>query len=238
MGLFNFRKDKKKPVVMYAHADYNQIMNNGKVDNIPVEKIEIGHVSLPTGQIVVSDPLAYPEMPALTRTVPPGNYPVTLYVAKTADSGDRIAIAVLTLQKGIATKFEMAVRPDEDISTLAAEDFDFFGFPVDAGLGGFMDHQTMEYYLEFLQQFDAQNPNGNIYDDFFAAEFAKNGTPGRPDGDWVHFTFPNRPELNFTMFSSGYGDGHYPAYWGMDEKNELINLVIDFHVLLLPDEKE
>lgn len=38
------------------------------------------------------------------------------------------------------------------------------------------------------------------------------------------------------MFQSGYGDGVYPAYWGMTKNNEIISLVIDFHVLLLPDE--
>jgi hypothetical protein len=37
------------------------------------------------------------------------------------------------------------------------------------------------------------------------------------------------------MFSSGYGDGVYPAYWGLDAGRQAVNLVIDFHVLLLPD---
>jgi hypothetical protein len=36
------------------------------------------------------------------------------------------------------------------------------------------------------------------------------------------------------MFAPGYGDGVYPAYWGVDTHGKAINLVIDFHVLLLP----
>jgi hypothetical protein len=38
------------------------------------------------------------------------------------------------------------------------------------------------------------------------------------------------------MFQSGYGDGIYPAYWGMTNDNEIVSLVIDFFVLLLPED--
>jgi len=39
------------------------------------------------------------------------------------------------------------------------------------------------------------------------------------------------------MFQSGYGDGVYPAYWGIDKDGNITSLVIDFLVLLLPKEQ-
>jgi hypothetical protein len=30
------------------------------------------------------------------------------------------------------------------------------------------------------------------------------------------------------MLSSGWGDGRYPTYWGVNQENELIELTIDF----------
>ncbi|MCR6640354.1 MAG: DUF4241 domain-containing protein [Sporocytophaga sp.] len=82
-----------------------------------------------------------------------------------------------------------------------------------------------------------KNPEGNIYDDFFAAEFKKNAIDqNNPQdyGDWVNFKLPGS-ELNITMFQSGYGDGVYPAYWGIDKEGQVTSLVIDFLVLLLPE---
>ena len=32
--------------------------------------------------------------------------------------------------------------------------------------------------------------------------------------------------------TSGYGDGAYPAYWGVDEKEEIVSLYIDFMILV------
>lgn len=110
--------------------------------------------------------------------------------------------------------------------------------PVDAGLGGFFDYKTGIEYNKFLDKFHADNPDGNIYDDFFAAEFKKNAiTPDDQTdyGNWINYTFPNT-DLNITMFQSGYGDGVYPAYWGLDEQGDIVSLVIDFFVVLLPDE--
>jgi hypothetical protein len=37
------------------------------------------------------------------------------------------------------------------------------------------------------------------------------------------------------MFQSGYGDGSYPSYWGLDKNGEVLSLVIDFLVLLVPE---
>ena len=219
---------------MKSRINYNEILFQNVVDGMPVRKIAIGSLALPTGQIVVCDPLAYPDRPPFVRAVAPGYYPVTLYMADTGASGERVAIATLQFNSTQADYYELALRPNEDDSELASPD-EFYGFPVDAGLGGFIDVAVLTYYNQFLDNFYTAHPNGNIYDDFFKDIFKLTATEERPDGDWVNFQFPEKPDYNLSMFSSGYGDGVYPAYWGLTKKGECVNLIIDFHVLLLPE---
>ncbi len=231
--MFGLFKKKVKKTEVYSHADYNIIFENKIVDGIPVELLEIGNVKVPSGRIVVCDPLVVPNAKPLKRKVETGEFPVKIYVAKTENSGDKYAVAKLELKLNRAVKWVLAVREGEDINKLQHED-EFYGFPVDAGLGGFFDKQAGAVYLNFLDDFVKKNPNGNIYDDFFAAEFKKNAKDQNdPEdiGDWINFQLPNS-ELNITMFHSGYGDGVYPAYWGIDENGEVVSLVIDFFVLL------
>ena len=53
-------------------------------------------------------------------------------------------------------KWVLAVRPDEDISELK-EKADFFGFPVDAGVGGFFDYTTGLEYNKFINELMKKN---------------------------------------------------------------------------------
>ncbi|AYL95808.1 DUF4241 domain-containing protein [Mucilaginibacter celer] len=223
-----FKKEKE----VYSPVDYNRVFDNTVIDGIPVERLDIGLLNVPTGQIIVCDPLVFSDAQPFTKTVAPGKYPVTIYIAKTPDAGDRYAVACLEIKPGRAEKWVLALTKGQDTSQLKNEG-DYFGFPVDAGLGGFLDSQTAAVYDKFLDDFQKNNPNSNIYDDFFAAEFKKNAADqDDPNdiGDWVNFTFPGT-DLNITMFHSGYGDGMYPAYWGTTNDEEIVSLVIDFMVL-------
>lgn len=124
----------------------------------------------------------------------------------------------------------MAVTEHQDIKELN-EDNDFFGFPVNAGLGCFCDLEAQQLYNEFDSGFMQRNPDGNIYDDFFAAEFKKNATnPGDDTGNWLNFYLPNKPDLNIIMFHLGYGDGMYPCYWGTNDEGKICSLIVDFQV--------
>lgn len=240
--MFSFFKKKNIIVEKLAPSDFNIIFNNTIVDGVTIELLEIGKLNTPTGQIVVCDPLVVPNTMPLNKTVQPGEYPIKIYVAKTKESGDRYAIAKLEFSSKRADKWVLAVRDGEDVSQLKDED-EFYGFPVDAGLGGFFDYKAGLEYNKFVASFEKANPNGNIYDDFFDAEFKKNAlNPNDPNdpndyGNWINFKIPNT-DLNITMFQSGYGDGTYPAYWGTTNDNEIVSLVIDFLVLSLPKYKK
>ncbi len=230
-NIFGQKPDKK---VKPANCDYNSFFEKSVFKETPLSLFTPGEVSVPTGEIIACDPLVYfsNSLP-FNKRVKPGKYPVTVCIAKTKESGERYAIVKLELSKSIATKWELAVTKEQDVSELKNED-EFFGFPVDAGLGCFMDLQTRHFYNEFYDDFMRKNPGGNIYTDFFADEFRKNAIdPNDPTdpGDWINFHLPNRPGLNIVMFHSGFGDGVYPSYWGTDDIGETCSLVIDFGVL-------
>src|SRR5690349_16657523 len=70
----------------HSEFDYNIVFENSVVNGIPVELLEIGDLNVPSGKIVVCDPLVTPDMPPLSLTVSPGKYPVKIYVAKTQQS--------------------------------------------------------------------------------------------------------------------------------------------------------
>lgn len=191
-------------------------------------------MAIPTGQIIVCDPLAYSynSLP-FDRKVKPGKYPVTVCIAKTKDSGDRYAIVKLEFSKSKASKFQLATTEGQDIKDLKEED-EFFGFLVDAGLGCFMDLQTKQFYNEFDDNLMKENPDGNLYDDHLENEFKKNATDLNDPtdaGDWLNFYLPNKPELNVVMFHSGFGDGVYPSYWGINDNGEICSLIVDFNVI-------
>ena len=226
-----FGSGKKRPV-KYSAVDYNKFFDNNALDAIPLEHLSLGHLVVPSGQIIACDPLAYIyNSKPFNRNVKPGRYPVTACIAKTEKSGDRYAVVKLEFNKTRPTKWELAAHNDNDIADLKEDEF--VGFPVDAGLGCFCDPETKKFNNEFTDEFYKKNPNGNIYNDFFAAEFKKNAVEqDDPEdiGDWLNFQLPNKPELNIIMFHSGYGDGVYPCYWGTND-GDICCLVVDFSVI-------
>ncbi len=117
----------------------------------------------------------------------------------------------------------------KDLTSL--EDGEYFGFPVGAGLGCFVDESTNDLYLKMIDQFYSENPDKNYYDDLLAKEFEEYSSKSEFSseiGDWNNHIIDNQKKLNIIMFSSGWGDGYYPTYWGYDEIGSTIELTIDF----------
>lgn len=49
----------------------------------------------------------------------------------------------------------------------------------------------------------------------------------REDGDFLNGQIPGT-EYHLPIFQSGFGDGVYPVYWGMDETGNICQIVIQF----------
>lgn len=195
-------------------------------------EIHVGDLNLPTGRIITADPFFSMEQRPFTRTVEPDKYPVFIYMAEIDELHHRIAYAKIKFRPEEATRWVLAITDDltdEELNDLGEDEF--YGFPVESGLACFLDEETNR---EFTAKMDAmldKNPESNYYDDVLAEEFRKysgKNNFSRELGDWNdHHPNPDS-DNNVIMFSSGWGDGYYPAYWGVNENGDTVELVIDF----------
>lgn len=194
--------------------------------------LNIGALNLPSGQIIASDPFFTRDAKPFVKQVNPGVYPVNISLLKINEGHHRIAFARIKFKPEKATTWSLAITEGAKISQLKRLKADeYFGFPVDAGLGCFLDEKTNEVYERKCEEFERDNPGKNYYVDILVEEFAENakGSPYSSSfGDWNNHLVDEKDNLNIIMFSSGWGDGSYPTYWGTNDKNEIVELVIDF----------
>jgi len=91
--------------------------------------------------------------------------------------------------------------PNEDDTELASPD-EFYGFPVDAGLAGFMDMSVLAYYNQFLDNFYTAHHHGNINDDFFKNIIKLTATEDCPDA-------PSYPRRCSFLYNYCIETGHH-----------------------------
>lgn len=202
----------------------------GSQKNTPLVELSLGNLYLPSGRIVASDPLVcLGKSLAFDKTLPPGSYPVTAYVRPDKEKGDRIALIKIEFTPDTVVRWEMALTEYDDITLMTKAD-DFFGFPVDSGLASLCDADTQELYDAFTDKYYGESSGTDIYTDYFKTMFEKNAATDT-GAHWINFTIPHSTLHNVIMFSSGFGDGNYPCYWGVNAGNEVCSLVVDFFVI-------
>lgn len=185
--------------------------------------LELPGLWLPTGRVVACDPLVYSNPQPFTRTCPPGRYSVYLHLLP---ADDLIAYAELRISAAAVTRWEIAVNARQDPATLAANEI--FGYPVDAGLGCFMDETT----VALLEQHDAdlQAQLGDDYvsyfDDYVDDELFSGPTATGHDHCLLQ-PYPDQ-ENTVAVFQSGYGDGFYATYVGLDATGQPVKFVTEF----------
>ena len=196
------------------------------------DHVVIGHVDLPTGRICVGDALAYmgsgEATPELARTVKPGTYPVEIAVITVEFDTVRICSSRIKFSKESAVRYELAESTHES-AVFHAADGDMAGFPVDAGMMGFMDVKVVEEYGCFLSKWHEDNPDKNHYDDYFADYFADSYMRmpeyQRGGGDFIEWALPETGH-RIVMNATGFGDGFYQCFWGIDKDGEICELIV------------
>jgi hypothetical protein len=190
-----------------------------------VERREIGHLVVPTGSLVACDPVVFPETRPFRKRVQSGRYPVVLSIAhlpsgkRKGDADQRIACAMLCLTRRAPRRWQMAVQTGQPLRALRRDEF--YGYPVDAGTGCFMDLKA----ARVLDKRMSEDP------DYFEQLLAAARRVYVHTRDWADFLLEPETGLNVMFFSSGFGDGTYPSYWGYDRAGGLACLVTDFRVL-------
>ncbi|RWC55933.1 DUF4241 domain-containing protein [Mesorhizobium sp.] len=164
----------------------------------------IGELELPTGEIIACDPLITGlERPVFSRKVRPGRYPVTLFEAQ-----GRVAAAVLRFGHGLPVRWELAAFA-RDVGTSSWKS----GFIVDDNVASFMDKSILTL-MSGPEELDGYLADVACSFDRFRMDNPLDGNP-----------------LNLAMFDTGWGDGNYYSFWGLDAAGEPLVLMTDFEVL-------
>lgn len=214
----------------FVHTDFDRAFRPDEVfeslrrGRIAVRQIEVADLALPSGKIVACDPSCLefrPDRVPFTRLAPKGLHPVSLCLAKldcATWSEEWVACAMVRFSPAPAVKWEMAVLPNQNEADLPAGEF--LGYGVDAGLGCFIDAKAAEKLTEKEAEV--------LYFERLLDELQKDGQ----FRSWAETVVDPDTGANLVAFSTGYGDGAYPSYWGIDSAGESCCLVTDFGILL------
>lgn len=162
----------------------------------------IGEVDFPTGQVIIADPLCYlhseENRKILDRTIPIGKYEVELAILNSKTISKKVAGARLKIRNDKVTHYKQTQNKSSKLN----------GFGVDAGLASFCDATVAEEYTKFYSN-----------NDYFIKLLQ-----GKQFIDW------EIPGTNhkIAMFETGFGDGYYMSLYGLNEKDEVCELVIPF----------
>lgn len=179
----------------------------------------LGDLVAPTGRIIGCDPLTAIDPVPFLRRLAPGRYPILASVAALANGDQRVACVMLRVSEAPVAEWEMArLEGQESVELQTGE---FFGYPVDAGVGCFMDAQA-------AVALDAHYESDESFDEALIDALEANRAQGL---DYAAVTLDEANGVNLIMVESGWGDGVYASYWGLDASGAPACLVTDFSVL-------
>jgi len=184
---------------------------SGEAD-VAGKRVAIGKLYVPTGRIVACDPLG-DRYEAFEKRVPKGTFPVSVLVPS---SQGVPAFALIAFKKAKVARWEPAS---------ATKKGGVAGYPVDGGLGCFMDAATAEVLERATNKREKAKGFVSYYDDVLSSELDKH------DGLWAMHVPERGRKHNVAVFVSGGGDGVYASFWGLDTRGAIVSLVTDFAVL-------
>ena len=182
---------------------------------VVVEVHKVGMLRMPSGGLVACDPSwMHPDrrMHAVTyqpftATVAPGKYPVLLSVFRwIVGNGPVEAAAKVIVRNEPVVSWEMGLRPEEDLRTLA--DGEFFGFGVDAAVGCFFDAIAASAM----------------------ARLARDITFAYPRTEWTEERSDPESGANLIAFHTGWGDGSYPTWVGRAASGDVVCFIADMQL--------
>ena len=127
-------------------------------------------------------------------------------------------------------RYELGMTGSEELDAAIGDD-DYFGFGVDAGMGCVADIQTQSAFKAYWAKRLEEDPDIDPYNDLFC-DLLEENAKAHPKyqlshGDWLNWTVPDT-DCNLPIFSSGWGDGYYPVYFGYDAKGEVCAVYVRF----------
>lgn len=194
---------------------------DGDLAPLRMQRHVIGKWDTDGGQFYVFDPLwdDYGWLKPADRTVPAGSHAVERYETDIEGWGKRNMLIVARLGAAKPTQWQRTCFGADQPDSWAT-------IGIDAGTVGIADADTVKNYEAFIaEQIDAGKIQGATdlhQKSFESLGYTTAGFLFQPDAD--------RPG-NLVLASIGAGDGSYPVYWGLDEKDAPQLLVISSGLL-------
>jgi hypothetical protein len=192
---------------LLPHTDFDGAFTPGTVflhgeDEWTMETVKWGTLVTPTGRLVACDALGPGRVKPFKRTVEPGKYPVDL-----AWNGSETCALRVRFSRRNTVHYEPALRVGERPSKNAEAHPPCFG--IDSGIAGVFDSKAARIAGKDKEWSSRLDEGGD-----HALELDPKSGAGMV---WCY---------------SGYGDGGYPSFWGLDRSGEVAALVLDFLVLV------
>jgi len=192
------------------------------VENPLLESFEVGKIYLSSGKLVACDPLITNDMLPFSTEFPKGNFSVLLHKERESNC---VAYAEIIFSTEAITDWKMAVTSGQNIKDLTDEEV--FGYPVESGMGCFMDADTQNSLNELEKRlYHSKGADFmGIYEEFFHEYFFdENGAI-----DQYAFLKPSEdhPGTIFA-FETGYGEGFYASYIAYDKSGKPVKIITEF----------
>ena len=226
MNQYEAMKDK-----LACKIDLDAYFTEKVIGNMAVEVLDIGTVHFPTGTIFACDPVVELKdaLPFL-QSIPVGTYPVKICVVPSEKYGDRYACVKVMVSQKKPVRYELGMVGSEDLGE-KLEEGEYFGFGVDAGMGCIADIQTQKafqtYWTKRLEEDEDIDPYNDLFCDLLEENAKTHPKYQESHGDWLNWTVPGT-DCNLPVFSSGWGDGYYPVYFGYDAMGEVCAVYVWF----------
>ena len=171
---------------------------------------------IPSGRIVACDPFIAGGEP-FRRSLAPGSYPLALAVAQ-IDTDSRIAFAIVRFAATAAAAWE----PASIVQNSSNQENDVpESYGVDSATGCFCNPAVLKTIHECFE--------ADIgFSELLSSKMNSTAVTTR---SWLHLS---SPVGSAALFTSGYGDGRYSSYFGIDAKQNTVALVTDFGVVNWP----
>lgn len=199
-----------------------KLFSKNFVESPLLETFEVGKIQLPSGRLVACDPLITNDMKEFKINFSEGEFPVLVHKEKESNC---IAYVEIIFNGEPISEWKMATTEGQNIEEL--KDGEIFGYPVESGMGSFMDVETQESlnHLENRLFHRKGDDFMGIYEEFFHDHFFdENGAI-----DQFAFLKPDEEKTgNIFAFETGYGDGFYASYIGFSQENQPVKIVTEF----------
>lgn len=199
-----------------------KLFSKSSMEHPSVESYDAGTIHLSTGKMVACDPLTTQDMQPFEMNFPKGDFPVVVHREKDSHC---IAYVEVAFSDAMVTAWQLATTKGQDIKDLKSNEI--FGYPVQSGMGCLMDWETQDALNALEQQLYKEKGEEfmGIYEEFFHQHFFDdNGAI-----DQYASLVPNEQlKNNIIAFETGYGEGFYASYIGLDVQEQPVKLISEF----------